>query len=133
MIYALDTNTISYILRNEGGIKERWLSEERSGNHIVIPLIVYYEVQRGLLSNGAITKMKAFIALCDVIGVNDLTVTEINTASSIYATLKQQGKLIDDADILIASQCMVNGYTLVTNNTKHFERIEGLRFVNWVA
>ena len=133
MIYALDSNTISYILRGDIALTQKWRNERAQGNRSVIPLIVYYEVQRGLLSVGATTKMNAFITLCDVFGVNDLTATEINTASKIYATLKQQGKLIDDADILIASQCIVNDYTLVTNNTRHFERIEGLQFVDWIV
>lgn len=36
-----------------------------------------------------------------------------------------------DSDILIAAYCIVNDYTLVTDNTSDFERIEGLKFVNW--
>ncbi|MCL2827872.1 MAG: PIN domain-containing protein [Oscillospiraceae bacterium] len=44
MIYALDTNIISYILRDDKDVKARWLQEERTGNQVIIPLIVYYEV-----------------------------------------------------------------------------------------
>ena len=52
-------------------------------------------------------------------------------ATEIYIALKQKGQLIGDADILIAAYCLVNGYTLVTNNTNDFDRIDGLRIVNW--
>ncbi len=38
-----------------------------------------------------------------------------------------------DTDILIASIALENGMTLVTGNTKHFERIEGLELENWFA
>jgi len=38
-----------------------------------------------------------------------------------------------DADIFIAAHCIVNDYTLVTDNTGDFERIDGLKFVNWKA
>ena len=37
----------------------------------------------------------------------------------------------DDGDIFIAAQCIVNDYTLVTDNTGDFERINGLKTVNW--
>jgi len=131
MTYALDANTISYILRNEGGVKERWRQEEVSGNKSIIPLIAYYEVKRGLLAKGATTKLRYFDELCDVLGTNVMTISEINTASKIYSNLMNQGLLIDDADILIAAQCIENGYTLVTGNTRHFERIDGLKLVDW--
>ncbi len=52
-------------------------------------------------------------------------------AARIYAALKQRGKIIDDADILIAAYCIVSGFTLITANVRHFERIEGLQWVNW--
>jgi len=75
--------------------------------------------------------MRAFEELCAILGVNDLTVADMNTASIIYAEHKNSGTLIDDTDILIAAQCITNGHILVTNNTRHFERIEGLQLVDW--
>ena len=131
MIYALDTNTISYILRGEGVVKQRWRQEESVGNCSIIPLMTYYEVRRGLLANKATTKMRSFEELCAVLGISDLTISDIKKASVIYSDLKRLGKLIGDSDILIAAQCIENGYTLVTNNTRHFERVKGLQCVNW--
>jgi len=40
--------------------------------------------------------------------------------------------MIEDADLLIAVQCILNGYTLVTNNVKHFKDIDGLVIENWI-
>ena len=60
MIYALDSNIISYILRDSKDVKQRWRQEENAGNRSVIPLVVYYEVQRGLPANGAIKKLRLF-------------------------------------------------------------------------
>jgi predicted nucleic acid-binding protein len=131
-MYALDTNIISLILRGDKGVKQRWRQEESEGNRSVIPLIVYYEVRRGLLANDATSKMRAFEELCATLGVDNLTVADMNTASSIYAEHKNSGTLIDDTDILIAAQCITHGHILVTNNTRHFERIEGLQLVDWI-
>jgi len=131
MMYALDTNIISYILRGDKAVKQRWRQEESAGNQVVIPLMVYYEIRRGLLANDAKNKMRSFEELCAALGVNDLTVADMDTASAIYADHKKAGTLIDDTDILIAAQCVTNGYTLVTHNTGHFARIEGLHLVDW--
>jgi predicted nucleic acid-binding protein len=58
---------------------------------------------------------------------------EFILAAKIKAKLTEQGTPIGekDGDIFIASHCIVNGYTLVTNNTKDFNRIEELKIVNW--
>ena len=38
---------------------------------------------------------------------------------------------LDDFNLIIASFAMNNHLTLVTNNTKHFSRIDGLKLTNW--
>lgn len=50
-------------------------------------------------------------------------------AAQIYHRLKQQNKMIKFRDIFIAATCIVNNLPLKTFNKKHFERIEGLKFV----
>jgi len=52
-------------------------------------------------------------------------------AAEIYIELKSNGQLIGDADILIASYCLVNDCTLVTHNIKGFDKINGLKLANW--
>jgi predicted nucleic acid-binding protein len=131
MKYALDTNIISYILRGDSGMKHRWRKEEAVGNQTVIPLIVYFEVKRGLLSAGASTKLAAFEQVCAALEVHGLTVRDMDVASRIYSECKRQGRPIEDADILIAAFCIAGGYTLVTNNIRHFANIEGLKLDNW--
>ena len=131
MIYALDTNIISYILRDDKGVKQRWRQEEITGNRSVIPLVVYYEVQRGLLANGATVKLRSFERLCRTFGIYNLTKTDMNTAAAIYADRKCRGRPMSDTDLLIAAQCVAHGYTLITNNMRHFEGIKGLQLVNW--
>ena len=45
------------------------------------------------------------------------------TASRIRRTLRQQGQLIGDLDILIAASAVHTSRELVTNNVQHFSRI----------
>ena len=133
MIYALDTNIISYLLHGDIDVIQRWREEKTKGNKSVIPIIAYYEAKRGLVAANATTKLKAFEDVCAVLDVTALNLVDVNMASSIYSERKKKGKLPGDADILIAAQAITRGYTLVTNNVKHFEGIEGLTIVNWVT
>ncbi|MEN9559780.1 MAG: hypothetical protein RLZZ502_991, partial [Pseudomonadota bacterium] len=48
------------------------------------------------------------------------------------ARLKKLGTPTGELDLMLGSQAIALGYVFVTNNTKHFERIEGLRLENWV-
>lgn len=50
----------------------------------------------------------------------------------IKANLRSEGKIIEDFDILIASIAVANDSILITNNTQHFERIDGLQIENWL-
>ncbi|MGR3176674.1 MAG: hypothetical protein ACUZ8E_01295 [Candidatus Anammoxibacter sp.] len=43
-----------------------------------------------------------------------------------------KGNVINDADMFIASCALVNGFTLVTNNERHFKRIKELKVENWI-
>ena len=50
-----------------------------------------------------------------------------------YHALKTSGQMIGQNDLLIACQSLAEDAVLVTNNTREFERIDGLKLENWVA
>jgi len=131
MIYALDSNIISFMLRDNDSVYSRYFSALEQGNSCVIPLMVYYEVKRGLKVSDATSKMRSFENICAELGVDSLTVTDMDTAAELYAERRRRDT-IDDADLLIAAQCLTRGYILVTNNTRHFEGIDGLQIEDWV-
>ncbi len=45
----------------------------------------------------------------------------------LRGSLRSVGKLVGDFDLLIAASALRHDLTLLTNNRRHFERIEGLR------
>jgi len=45
---------------------------------------------------------------------------------------KKEGRLIEDADILIASIAIVEDLVLITDNVSHFKRIKKLQIDNWL-
>ena len=41
------------------------------------------------------------------------------------------GTMLDDFDMIVASTALAYNLTLVSNNKRHFGRIESLKLVNW--
>jgi len=100
--------------------------------HVTINAISYYEIKRGLESIKRLEKLKEFENICFDLGILFIDENDIlNCASTLWASLKQKGLLIEDADILIASIAMIKGYTLVSDDTD-FERVPGLVIENWL-
>lgn len=60
----------------------------------------------------------------------------INAAAhygDIRANLEKKGTPIGVNDLHIAAHARSDGMVLVTNNTREFERVEGLRIENWLG
>jgi predicted nucleic acid-binding protein len=131
MIYALDSNIISYVLKEDTSVINRYRQEAHQNNEFIIPPIVYFEIKRWLLENGAIKKQIEFDNMCRVIPIGGLDKNIWDIAAKLYVHSRQNGKPASDADIIIAAFCIANNYTLVTNNTRHFGDIDGLKLANW--
>jgi predicted nucleic acid-binding protein len=69
--------------------------------------------------------------LGETMNIFDFDVQSAWVFANLKRNLIKQGKIIEDFDLMIASICLVNNLTLVTANTKHFERIEGLKIEDW--
>jgi len=52
-------------------------------------------------------------------------------AGEITADLKKRGEKIDLNDIYIAATALIHDETILTGNIKHFEKIKGLKVVDW--
>ncbi|MCL2053695.1 MAG: type II toxin-antitoxin system VapC family toxin [Oscillospiraceae bacterium] len=132
MIYALDTNTISYFIKGDTAVWKKMRAALSENHDFVIPPVTFYEIRRGFKHNPAPRKEQLFTDMCLDYSVGEMNITIWEIAADIYANSKKTGKTIEDTDILIAAFCIVNGYTLVSNNTKHFKNIDGLSLENWV-
>ena len=131
MTYALDTSTIIRLLQHDIDVcagRDKVLGE---GPNLVIPIIAYYEIQRGFNYQSFPKKEQLYQSLCVQYQVVDLTKEMWQYAARLYADLRRASYTIGDADILIASLCIIGQYTLVSTNTKHYEIIEKLQLTNW--
>jgi len=50
-------------------------------------------------------------------------------AGAVYRELKAKGQLLEMADLLIAGCCLSGGLPLLTRNTEHFGRVQGLELL----
>ena len=136
MIYALDTNIISYLLRPAANpeVVARFRDVMKQGHEYIIPPLCFYEIKWHLLRKNATAQMDVFDALYKKsFTATCMSEDDLVTASHIKADLMDKGIPIgkNDSDIFIASHCIANGYTLVTNNVGDFKRIHGLKIINW--
>jgi predicted nucleic acid-binding protein len=134
MIYALDSNTISYLLRSSRNpeVAARFEAAAENGDDYVVPPLCYYEVTWYLLRKGAAAQSQLFQELYrGALTKADMNEDDFYKAAQIKADLDAQGLAVGDADIFIAAFCLNRDFVLVTNNVKHFERIRGVKCVNW--
>jgi tRNA(fMet)-specific endonuclease VapC len=129
---TLDTNIISAFLKKDLMVVSRVSDYLESFDRLTINIISYYEILRGLKDLGNEEKLKKFEEFVQENEFISISKDAVIKAAEIYAYLKKQGNLIEDADILMASIAIVENLVLVTNNIKHFERIEGLATENWL-
>jgi len=130
ILYALDTNIVSYFLKNDSSIIKKIKLEIERNNDFVIPPTVYFEIHNWLLVNNSEKKMAIFKDMYSSQGIGVIDKDILDIASRVKVNLQNQGIAIGD-DVLIAAYCIKHNLVLVTNNTKHFKDIENLQIVNW--
>lgn len=131
MIYLLDTNIISYIIKGNMSIKSSLVKLITNGNEVHIPAVAYYEAKRGLLATGATAKLERFMHFVNRQGIVNTTITTYDTAAQIYSDLSKAGKLIEDADIFIGATALEHNAVLITNNEQHLSHIKNLQIEVW--
>jgi tRNA(fMet)-specific endonuclease VapC len=119
-----------YFFKDIGNVAETLLS--KSPKDISIPSIVLYELEVGIAkSNNPEKRKKQLEVLTSRITVQPFTSGEAKAAATIRADLEKQGRPIGPYDTLIAGTALSINATLVTRNTKEFQRVSGLSLEDW--
>lgn len=131
MIYLLDTNICIYVINHKPQhVFERF--KQYQLGQLAISSITASELAFGVEKSGSERNKQAlakFLAPLDILPYDEKAV-------QYYAKLRHQlqskGQTIGSLDMLIAAHTLSLDVTLVTNNMKEFERIDGLKLENWV-
>ncbi len=75
----------------------------------------------------------AIYRLAEIFPIVGITRSTIETFTDLKLVLDRKGEGIEDFDLFIAATALSLNYTLVTNNTKQYKRIEGLQVENWMS
>lgn len=129
----LDTDMLMPLFKGVPSVLERARQHRDRYGHLNITIITYYEVMKGHEYVGALDRQKLFDEFCQLNNVIPLDQAACRRAAQVYADLRRRGNLIPDADILIAGIALAGDYVLVTQNVKHFQRINWLKVENWLS
>jgi tRNA(fMet)-specific endonuclease VapC len=128
--HVLDTDTIIYFLKGDRDIVSRVLSVPPESLYTTI--INYAELMFGAYNSlklkENLSKVKGFLSKIKILGFDEASG---ETFGKLKATLRKKGLSIADLDLMIASICIVNDGTLITNNIRDFGKIKELRIENW--
>lgn len=65
--------------------------------------------------------------------VLDIDLEVARTHATLWSSLAQRGEMIGVHDSWIAATCIARNLTLITANTREFDRVPGLGIENWLA
>jgi tRNA(fMet)-specific endonuclease VapC len=129
-MYVLDTNTLIYFFKGEGGVSKRLLATPPAS--IGVPTLVVYELETGIAKSTDPAKRRAQLdSLLSVVQVLPFGLAEAKVAAGLRAQLEARGVPIGPVDTLIAGLALHQGAVLVTRNVREFGRVPDLRVESW--
>ncbi len=129
-MYLLDTDTIIYSMKGIGEVRENLM--RHYNDPITMSIVSLMELCYGAYKSqklpANLSKIKTLEQSLEIVAI-DMKAAE--HFGMIKAQLETKGTRLDDSDLMIAACALTRNLTLVTNNMKHFQRIEGLKLTNW--
>lgn len=128
--YMLDTDTVSFALRGHGRVAARLL--EHRPSQLCISSITLAELRFGAEARRS-RKLHGLIStFVESVGVLPFDEAAAGRFGAVASALARRGEPIGAFDTLMAAHALSAGLTFVTNNSRHFTRVVGLKTENWV-
>lgn len=132
MSYLLDTDMCIYWLNGWQSVKDKLLTA--GWVQVAISVITQAELYYGAHNSSRVTenlkRADDFVKQLPILPLHESTLKRFG---ALKAQLRQSGQPLPDFDLLIASAALVENRVLVTNNTRHYQRIPDLQLENWVS
>lgn len=133
-LYLLDTNILSYFVKGLHPALHERMTQALRRQDIAISAITRAEIRYG---QGLMTANDKRRQRIDLLLHSMPTLAWTTAAADRYgevkALLRRQGVPIGEMDTQIAAHALAEGLPLVTHNTRHFERIPGLKLEDWTV
>ena len=126
MEYLVDTDwAIDYLHNADRTVRRvEELLPDGIGLSVVSLAELYEGLSRSRNPDADAEALRLFLEAVDVVPLDDAA---CRVFGAERARLRDEGNLIGDMDILIGATALSNHLTLLTNNTRHFERLKGLK------
>jgi tRNA(fMet)-specific endonuclease VapC len=128
--YMLDTDSVSFSLRGHGRVATRLL--EHRPSELCMSSITLAELRFGAEARHSRKLHRLISTFVEAVTVVSFDRPAADHFAGVAASLARRGEPIGTFDTLMAAHAMSLGLTLVTNNSKHFERVAGLKTENWL-
>jgi tRNA(fMet)-specific endonuclease VapC len=129
-MYVLDSNCLIHFFKKQGRVAEHLLATRPQD--LALPAVALYELETGVAKSRDPVRNRAQLdEMVLRLVVLPFGPAEARTAGRLRAGLERRGASIGPVDILIAATALSHGGTLVTHNTREFERVAGLSIVDW--
>jgi tRNA(fMet)-specific endonuclease VapC len=127
--FLLDTDTISFALRGQGGVAVEL--RRRTPSEICTSSIVLGELELGIARRGSRKLRRELDGLLSGLEVLAYDAAAARRYGRLAASLLDDGVPIEVEDTMIAAHALSRRLTLITHNIRHFERVKGLRVEDW--
>ena len=132
--YLADTNILGYLARNTPGPLQQRMLRAMQEQEIAISVITRAETRYGLGLLNANDKRRVSVSLLlQAYPALAWTADAADLYGEIAAHLQQTGQTIGAMDTMIAAHALAENLILVSHNTRHFERVPGLKLEDWVV
>lgn len=131
MRYLLDTNVcVDYLNGRYPSVTERL--RRSNPEHVRVSSIAVAELRYGAdKSADPAANHGRLDALLDELECLAFDSDAAGHYGRVRESLERRGRLIGPNDLLIAAHALSLGMVLVTDNTREFEQVSGLRLENW--
>ena len=130
--YMLDTNIVIYVIKRRP-IEILDIFNRHAG-HMCISSITLAELLHGAEKSDrmqqSLRKVEDFVSRLEVLSYGTKAAGHYG---NIRADLERKGTTIGVNDLHIAGHARSEGLTLVSNNLREFERVDGLLQENWLG
>ena len=127
----LDTNAVSAALKGVARIDARLA--ELGPSEWCISAVTRAELRYGVALRPAAVRLARYVdAFLQTAWTAPWDTQAADQHGRVRARLRLAGTPIGDFDEMIAAHALAMGAVLVTDNTRHFDRVEGLSLENWI-
>ncbi len=127
----LDTNICIHVINARPPAVLDRFRQYRMGE-IGICSVVAAELAYGVAKSGSSRNRAALEMFLTPLAILPFDESAIWSYGNLRAELEKKGTPIGSLDTMIAAHALSQRATLVTNNTREFERVPGLQVENWV-